>query len=208
MNGKQAWVVAAAGWFAACCLAYCGTDGLQHSQEMDWVPDANAADGVPAPEGVHPGTLWVVDSGGTPVGVLYDRRHPMLEENEAYDAVSVYNPHKDLFFTVRMSTGEVLRPGKVFFADGSCSGSAGIRANCTDCVSGRSIAFKSGNTWYRVDDLATRQQFTYLTYLPEALGEPCVAHGSSQTYVFPARALSAGDAPPDFMPPYSFRWVP
>ncbi len=205
--GKQAWIVAAAGWSAALWLAYCGTDGGFSKQDLDLLPEATASD-ITAPQGLHPGTLWVVDSAGSPVGVLYSRRHPMLEENETYDAVSVYNPQKDLFFSVRMSTGEVLRPGKVFFNGSSCAGAAGIRANCVECVSGFGLAFRSGNQWYRVADASPRVEFTYTTYLPEALGEPCVSHGSSQTYVYPAIALASDQSPGPWMAPFQFRWVP
>lgn len=210
---KQAWALAAAGWAAALYLAYCGNDQGPQTDAMA-VTDAVADEWQAPPAGVHAGTLWVVDATGAPVGVAYSRRHPMLEESELYDAVSLYSPHTGLFFSVRMSNGEVLRPAKVFFSDSSCSGTAGIRTNCSscadceDCVSGFGTAFKSGSRWYRVKGGQPKTGFTYTTYLPEALGEPCTSHGSSDTFVFPAELLSEEEAPPAWTAPLAFRWVP
>jgi len=204
---KELLLIAAAGWFAAFWLAFCSTQQGDDFADSTLLPDANAGDQSGVPEHPHAGSLWVVDADERPVGLALGRRHPMLDDYEGYDAISVYSPRFNLFFALRMSSGEVLRPAKVFFSGGSCQGIAGLRAARGDAVSGFDLAFKTGGQWFRVDGGVERQSITYSSYLPEALGEPCTAHGSSQTYIFPATALSDLEAPPEWRAPFSFRWV-
>jgi hypothetical protein len=210
---KKLLVPAAVGWLAFFWLAYCGSPGLRVdvSFEPDNVPGAEAAPddnaGAEVAEPIGQGKLYVVDDTGRLVGALVHRTHRLLDHSELFDAVMVYNPQYGLFFSVRMSSAEVLLPAKLFFTGGNCTGSAAVRANCPDCVSGYDLAFSYLGSWYRVPGGEERSQFKYTSYVADDdLEYQCTAHGNSSTYVYPLDTLGPGENPGAFVPPLRFVW--
>jgi len=213
MKKKSLPLLAAAGWMAFFWLAYCGSPGVRVdvSFEPDRIVEAQASpDGPGNPPAALPvgkGTLYVADAVGKVAGVLVHRSHRMQDNNELFDAVMVYNPTHHLFFSLRMTTAEVLLPGKVFFTGSNCTGSAAVRANCPTCLSGYDLAFSYNGNWYRVPGGEERSQFKYTSYVADDdLEYQCTAHGNSSTHVYPLDPLGPGENPGPFTPPLRFVW--
>ncbi len=210
---KPWWALGVCGWLSFLALAFCGNPGIDI--EVTLLPDAeNGAMAADADEGkrsgepVGAGQLSVVDSEGRLVGVVVARTHRLLEHNELFDAVQVFHPASELFFSVRMASGEVLRPGKIFFSGGNCSGAVAVRAMCPDCPSGFNLAFSYKGTWYRVPDGLARLSFKYASYVAEEGDAQCTGHGNSSTQVYPVEALEPQFQLGSFVPPLRFVWGP
>jgi len=208
MTRKCFWV-GLAGWMAFLGAVFCSTPGLD--VEVRWTgEDRDGARAAAAREGpaepLEQGRLAVVDANGTLVGLLLSRTHRLFEHNELFDAVTVYNPKYGLFFSIQMQSALVLRPAKVFFAAGNCTGTAAIRATCPDCVSGYGLAFSYNGQWYRVGGGKGRSQFSYSSYIAEETDAVCTGHGHSSTYVYPLDPLGPTEGLPIFEPPLRFVW--
>jgi hypothetical protein len=198
------------GWLGLFVLAYCGSPGVEVDIRFtdDHLELANADEQEPGnpSEPVGSGQLSVVDAEGRLVGIVVARTHRLLDHNELFDAVQVFHPEFELFFTIRMATAEVLRPGKVFFASGNCSGTAAIRALCPDCRSGYQLAFPYHGIWYEVTGGDERIQFQYSSYVAEEPDSQCTGHGNSSTFVYPLTKMDPMKTPGAFQAPLKFVW--
>ncbi len=209
------WVLGVCGWLSFFALAFCGSPGIDIDVTVSsdsgleaMAADADADGSGGGGEPVGSGHLSVVDHEGRLVGVVVARTHRLLEHNELFDAVQVFHPGTELFFSVRMASGEVLRPGKIFFSGGNCNGAAAVRALCPDCPSGFNLAFSYKGHWYRVPDGQPRESFKYASYVAEEGGAQCTGHGNSSTQVYPLEVLQPPFQLGSFVPPLRFVWGP
>jgi len=199
-----------AGLVAAFYLAFCAESMV--TVEVNWEGDsvkraeASPEDETGPDEPVGGGKLYVADQEGRMVGVVLSRAHRLMDDNELYDAVSVYNPKVGLFFSIKMTNAQVLLPAKVLYANANCTGTASVRATEPEAQSGYDLAFSYNGQWHRIPGGQNRKQINYTSYVADELDAQCTAHGQSSTWAFATEPVGPFESPGEFVPPLRFVW--
>jgi len=153
------------------------------------------------------GGLWVVDANGGAVGVLVSRGHPYTQNDPLQDAVTVFSPKGDLFFSLRMSSGKVIVP-KMGVSDGACGQVvvAGNYPNLDGVLSGVQVGVAFKGDWYRVKPGEPLSLVPCAGTTSEGDDPKCVPHSGS-CRGFPVEKLPDGILPASFPAPLKVVFV-